>query len=125
MDIYIFGTDRQTDQPTDQPTDRPTDIATYRAAIAAKNVRNHLFIVYGIVANIVNEGQSCVDVRIYDLVQAFDSLWLQDCMDDIFDILPEKKRDRKLALIYETNLNKIGLLLCHSHIELRLWLRLS
>ena len=27
----------QTDRPTDQPTDRPTDIATYRAAIAAKN----------------------------------------------------------------------------------------
>ena len=25
----------------------------------------------------------------------------------------------------ETNRNKIGLLLCHSHIELRLWLRLS
>jgi hypothetical protein len=28
---------RPTDQLTDQPTDRPTDIATYRAAIAAKN----------------------------------------------------------------------------------------
>ena len=27
----------QTDQPTDRPTNRPTDIATYRAAIAAKN----------------------------------------------------------------------------------------
>ena len=30
-------TDRPTDGPTDGPTDRPTDIATYRAAIAAKN----------------------------------------------------------------------------------------
>ena len=72
-----------------------------------RNVRNHLFIVYRIVTNIVNEGQSGVDVMIYDLVQAFDSLWLQDCMNDIFDILPEKKRDRKLALIYETNLNNL------------------
>ena len=26
-----------TDRRTDRPTDRPTDIATYRAAIAAKN----------------------------------------------------------------------------------------
>ena len=30
-------TDRPTDQPTNRPTDQPTDIATYRAAIAAKN----------------------------------------------------------------------------------------
>ena len=30
-------TDRPTDQQTDRPTDRLTDIATYRAAIAAKN----------------------------------------------------------------------------------------
>ena len=30
-------TDRPTDQPTNRPADRPTDIATYRAAIAAKN----------------------------------------------------------------------------------------
>ena len=30
-------TDQPTDQPTDRPTDQPTDIATYRAAIAAKN----------------------------------------------------------------------------------------
>ena len=27
----------QTDRPTDRPTDQPTDIATYRAAITAKN----------------------------------------------------------------------------------------
>ena len=33
----------QTDRPTDQPTDRPTDIATYRAAIAAKNYKNRYF----------------------------------------------------------------------------------
>ena len=29
----------QTDRPTDRPTDRQTDIVTYRAAIAAKNIR--------------------------------------------------------------------------------------
>ena len=30
-------TDQLTERPTDRPTNRPTDIATYRAAIAAKN----------------------------------------------------------------------------------------
>ena len=33
--------DRPTDRPTDQPTDQPTDIGTYRAAIAAKNAKQH------------------------------------------------------------------------------------
>ena len=68
-----------------------------------KNVRNHLFIVYGIINSVVKEGRGCVDIQIYDLVQAFDALWLQDCMNDMWDCLPESERNRKLALIYETN----------------------
>ena len=41
MLIIQFGLevrDRPTDRPTDRQTDRRTDIATYRAAIAAKNM---------------------------------------------------------------------------------------
>ena len=36
----------------------------------------------------------------YDLQQAFDALWLSDCMIDLFDTLPENKRDDTLALLY-------------------------
>ena len=35
-------TDRPTDRQTDRQTDRPTDIATYRAAIAAKKIKQEL-----------------------------------------------------------------------------------
>ena len=55
----------------------------------------------------LKDSRGCVDIMIYDLVQAFDSLWLQDCMNDIFDCLPEKERDRKVALIYQTNVNNL------------------
>ena len=48
-----------------------------------------------------------MDIQIYDLVQAFDALWLQDCMNDLYDCLPECQRDRKLALIYQTNVNNL------------------
>ena len=72
-----------------------------------KNVRNHLFIVYGVINSVLREGRGCVDIQIYDLVQAFDALWLQDCMNDIWDCLPESQRDRKIALIYETNRNNL------------------
>ena len=70
-----------------------------------RNVRNHLFVIYGIIANVINEKKECIDIMIYDLVQAFDSLWIQDCMNDLYDILPSDMRDRKLALVYELNRN--------------------
>ena len=48
-------------------------------------------------------GKEQVDIMIYDLIQAFDALWLQDCLNDIYDILPKNMRDKKLALVYELN----------------------
>ena len=72
-----------------------------------KNVRNHLFIVYGIITSVLRGGRGCVDLQIYDLVQAFDALWIQDCMNDLFDCLPENQRDKKLALIYQANVTNL------------------
>ena len=69
-----------------------------------KNVRDHLFIVYGVIQSILKEGRPCIDLQIYDLVQAFDSLWLKDCMNDLFDILPPQMQDRRLALVYQLTL---------------------
>ena len=45
----------------------------------------------------------CIDIQIYDIVQAFDALWLDDCLNDVYDALPDDKRDDKLALLYEVN----------------------
>ena len=72
-----------------------------------KNVRNHLFIVYGVIQSVLKENRACVDIQIYDLVQAFDALWLDDCMNDIFDCLPEQERDKKVALIYQANVQNL------------------
>ena len=72
-----------------------------------KNVRNHLFIIHGIIANVISEKKECIDLMIYDLVQAFDSLWIQDCMNDLYDILPAHMLDRKLSLVYELNKNNL------------------
>ena len=76
-------------------------------ALKKKNVRNHLFIVYGVINSVLREGKGCVDIQIYDLVQAFDSLWLQDCLNELYDALPDEKRDDKLALVYQTNVNNL------------------
>ena len=49
------------------------------------NIKNHLFIVYGVINSVLKEGNTCIDIQIYDLVQAFDALWLNDCMNDLYD----------------------------------------
>ena len=68
-----------------------------------RNVKDHLFIVYGIINSVVNGSEDSVDIQIYDLEKAFDSLWLVDCMNDAFETLDESQRDDKLVLLYESN----------------------
>ena len=68
-----------------------------------KNIRNHLFVIYGIINSVIQGEAGCIDIQIYDIVQAFDALWLDDCLNDIYDALPVDKRDDKLALLYEIN----------------------
>ena len=56
-----------------------------------KNIRDHLFIIHGVVNNVINGGDSeaCIDIQVYDLEQAFDALWLEDTLNDLYDYLPE------------------------------------
>ena len=72
-----------------------------------KNIKNHLFVVYGIINSVINEEKSCRDICVYDLEKAFDVLWLEDCLNDLHDTLPEKQHDDKLALVYESNKNNM------------------
>ena len=51
----------------------------------------------------VNGKEDPVDLQIYDLVKAFDSLWLDDCLNDIYDTVGESCQNDKLSLLYEAN----------------------
>ena len=68
-----------------------------------RNIRNHLFIVYGIINSVVQKETGPVDIAIYDIAQCFDSMWLSETMNNIYDVLPKEQRDDKISLIYENN----------------------
>ena len=68
-----------------------------------RNIKDHLLVLHGVINSVVHGNEECIDLQIYDLEQAFDSLWLEDCLNDIFDTLPEENRNNKIALLYETN----------------------
>ena len=68
-----------------------------------KQVKDHLFILHGIINSVIHGKESCIDIHIYDLEQAFDALWLDDCMSDLFDSLSKENRDEKIAWLYKLN----------------------
>ena len=68
-----------------------------------RHVKNHLFMIHGIINSVIKGNQSCIDIQIYDLVKAFDALWLEECLNDTFDSLSEDNKDEKLALLYESS----------------------
>lgn len=63
------------------------------------NIRNHLFIVYGVL-NYAKHHKINLDIGIYDLRKCFDELWLDDCINDFYDA---GFQNDKLSLLYEMN----------------------
>ena len=72
-----------------------------------RNIKNHLFIVYGVINSVLKGNDGCMDIQIYDVEKCFDALWLEDYMLDLFDTLPPEARDDKLALVYQTNTENV------------------
>ena len=68
-----------------------------------QNIKNHLFVLYGIINFVLKESKTGVDICIYDIKKCFDSLWLEDVLNDFYETLPEEKWNEKLSLVYEAN----------------------
>ena len=66
-----------------------------------RQCKDHLFMVHGIMNSVIQGKKECIDIQIYDLQQAFDSLWLEDCMIDLTDTIDSDK----IALLYESSVN--------------------
>ena len=62
-----------------------------------RNIKDHLLLVHGVINSVIRGNEDCVDIQIYDIEKAFDALWLEDCLNDIFDNLSEKNRNDKIS----------------------------
>ena len=73
-----------------------------------KNIRNHIFIINGIINETLKNKKSCIDIQILDYRQCFDSMWLEESINDLYD---SGVRNPNLALIYEANkVNKVAVI---------------
>ena len=65
-----------------------------------KNIRNHIFILNGIINEAIINKEKAIDVVILDYKQCFDGMWLEDSLNDLYD---SGVKNRNLAIIYEAN----------------------
>ena len=68
-----------------------------------RNIKDHLLIIHGVINAVIRGNGECIDIQIYDLEKAFDALWLEDCLNDIFDNLPKENKNDKISFLYESN----------------------
>ena len=65
------------------------------------NVRNHIWVVNGIISDVLSSKKKTpIDIGIFDYRQCFDSLWMEECLSDIYT---SGVRDDKLSLLYNIN----------------------
>ena len=65
-----------------------------------KSIRNHLFIINGIINDVLHGKREPVDIEIIDYRQCFDSMWLSESVNDLFE---SGIQDDNLALIHAAN----------------------
>ena len=66
-----------------------------------KNIRNHIWVINGIISDTLSsKSKKSIDIQIFDYKQCFDSLWIQECMNDFFNA---GLKDDKFTLLYNIN----------------------
>ena len=62
----------------------------------SRNIRDHLFVIYGIMNDVKNGDAASIDIQGYDIAKCFDEMGFEETHNDLWDI---GIRDDKLALI--------------------------
>ena len=50
-----------------------------------RNIRDNIFVLQAILNDTRNGSKQQIDISVYDIEKCFDSLWVQDCINDIYD----------------------------------------
>ena len=67
-----------------------------------RNIRDNVFVLNAITNSIVNDDAEPVDVQVYDVDKCFDALWMQECINDLYET---GFQNDKLALLFLENQN--------------------
>ena len=65
-----------------------------------RNIRDNLFVVNGVINAVINKDDKPVDIELFDIEKCFDSLWLKECLNDLYE---SGLKSDNLNLLYEGN----------------------
>ena len=65
-----------------------------------KNIRNHIFVLNSVINDIIQNKKKAIDIEILDYKQCFDSMWMEECINDLWEA---GIQDDHLALIFKIN----------------------
>ena len=65
-----------------------------------KSIRNHIFVINGIIMDVLSSKSKSIDVQILDYKQCFDAMWLEETLNDMYE---GGITDNNLAVLYEAN----------------------
>ena len=66
-----------------------------------RSIRNHLFIIYSVINSVLQKESKPVDLQFYDVKKCFDSLWTEECGNDLYEAGID---DDNLAMVYKGGL---------------------
>ena len=67
-----------------------------------RNIRDNIFVINAITNSVAKGGEEAVDIQVYDVETCFDSLWLQECINDVYEA---GLQNDKLPLLFLENSN--------------------
>ena len=63
-----------------------------------RNIRDILFVVNGVINSVNQNDDKPVDIELFDIAKCFDSLWLKECLNDLYEAGLDNSN---LNLLYE------------------------
>ena len=70
-----------------------------------RTIRDNLFVLNAVLNSVSRDNEEPCDIGVYDITKAFDSLWAQDCLNDLYD---NSCNDDKLNLLH-LGTNKVAI----------------
>ena len=61
-----------------------------------RNIRDHLFVVYAAINDVMNGTGASFDIQCYDVIKCFDEMWYEETLNDLWNV---KVQDDRFALI--------------------------
>ena len=67
-----------------------------------RNIRDNVFVLNAVTNSVVKGNAEPIDIQLYDVEKFFDALWMEECINDIFDAGLDND---KLSLLFLENQN--------------------